>query len=107
MNRDHLDVGSEMFMADYKSGNYYAYEANEIELYLKFYNDISKILCKKMPETAMQVCFEQLTEDPVATIESISSFMSLSFNIKSLENYKKRKYAYSPLREHFKKLVGQ
>ncbi|WP_223427785.1 tetratricopeptide repeat protein [Tateyamaria pelophila] len=105
LNRNILDVASEVFIKEYNNENYYSYDAVEIMKYLRIYNGVSNVFSTKVPDRSMQVTFDEIRENPSRVVEKISQFMNTNFYIENYENKTAKASGESPFRTHFKNMI--
>ena len=105
VKRDQCDVASEIFMSDYNTGNYYAYDPDEILKYLNFYDSTVDIIKAKIPKKIKCISFEKLFENPSITVESIGDFASINFSVEVLGNDNKAFLSDSIFKSYFQKLI--
>lgn len=81
IDRDQKNIAPEIFTKDYENGHYYSYDPVKILDYLHFYRTAVDILEEKRLPTLCRISFEQIVEDPVKVIETVSNFTSLDFSL--------------------------
>lgn len=78
IKRDRADVAPEMFMSEYKSGNYYSYNNSNIIRYLDSYDSISGLIKEKLPKHSIEVSFDEIQTRPQEVLQNIKKLTSVS-----------------------------
>ena len=72
ISRDTRDNISEIFTTDYTKGNEYSYSYSAISRYIKTYYEICDEIYKKVPDRCIRIRFEDLVENPKATLSNLN-----------------------------------
>jgi tetratricopeptide (TPR) repeat protein len=100
LKRNRIDVASEIFIKEYRNGNYYSYDHLSISKYLDSYEAIWEILKQKVPEYTLEISFEDILIDPQDTLKKISDLTSLNFQIDYTQNNSLTNFV-KPFKEYY------
>ena len=102
VKRNRMDIASEMFIKEYRQGNFYSYSYLSIMNYLDTYEAIWKIIKKKVPQRILEISFEDILIKPQEVVEMISHLTGVSFQTENLPTYSDYSLV-SPFRDHFER----
>ena len=77
VKRDVNDIALRMFQTNYRSGNAYSYNLKNIKRHIEWYNDTMHAMKAKFPDIVHVVNYEDMVEDPKATLEVVADFCGL------------------------------
>ena len=101
VERNRVDIASEIFTKEYRKGNLYAYNHSNISKYLDSYEAIWEILKQKVPQLTLEISFEDILIKPQEVVEKISGLTNISFQIDNTQNHSITNLA-NPFREHYR-----
>ena len=101
VERNRVNIASEIFTKEYKKGNLYAYNHSNISKYLDSYEAIWEILKQKVPQLTLEISFEDILIKPQEVVEKISDLTNISFQIDNTQNHSITNLA-NPFREHYR-----
>ena len=101
VERNRVDIASEIFTKEYRKGNLYAYNHSNISKYLDSYEAIWEILKQKVPQLTLEISFEDILFKPQEVVEKISGLTNISFQIDNTQNHSITNLA-NPFREHYR-----
>ena len=101
VERNRVDIASEIFTKEYRKGNLYAYNHSYISKYLDSYEAIWEILKQKVPQLTLEISFEDILIKPQEVVEKISGLTNISFQIDNTQNHSITNLA-NPFREHYR-----
>jgi tetratricopeptide (TPR) repeat protein len=101
VERNELDIASEIFTRDYNEKNFYSYDPADIKQYLKTYELIKDAFLSKIQNHTLRISYEEMRKEKKYTVDKISEFMKIDFS--SEEPYPQRpiKTIESPFRTYF------
>ena len=102
INRDKLDVASEIFRSDWVSGHEFAYDPKNIYRLIKFYTETSEIFEKKLVKNSLSISFEEILFQPRKVVSMIEKVFSISFELQESDFTKSKTPVSSIFRNHFK-----
>ena len=85
VKRDIQDVSPEMFTSEYKSGNLYSYDVNEISKYLDVYNRVCDTVALRVPDRCLTISFENIIQAPEDVVDQISKLVGSSLRVNHLK----------------------
>ena len=100
VRRNRIDIASEMFIKEYRKGNFHSYDNSSILKYLDIYETIWEIIRQKVPHLALEISYENMLSDPSQTLKKISQMTGVSLEVTNLPNRSITNLP-SPFREHY------
>ncbi|HAG72949.1 MAG TPA: hypothetical protein DCL66_12170, partial [Gammaproteobacteria bacterium] len=100
IKRDQTDIASEIFIREYRKGNFYSYDHSSIQEYLNTYMAIWEEVKRKAPQRTLEIDYEDVLTKPQETLEQISRFTAVNFHLDDTPQHSLRK-RISPFREHY------
>jgi tetratricopeptide (TPR) repeat protein len=107
VKRDLRDVSPEIFTSEYRRGNLYSYDTNEISKYLDVYNKICETLALKVPDRCLTVSFEDIIQAPEDVADRISRLVGSSLRVNHLKRNVARLEYESLFRNHYAALSNE
>ena len=71
-------LSSDIFMKNYRKGNFYSYEEDKIEDYLNFYYQATDVLLAKLKGRSLEINSDQIRSQPTEIISKISKLLSVN-----------------------------
>jgi tetratricopeptide (TPR) repeat protein len=71
LEREAIDNAAELFVQDYDKQHPFAYSPHDALCYVKLYQKVSAVLCRKMGGRAIKVSYDDLLASTVGTLNSI------------------------------------
>ena len=105
VNRDQKNVAPEIFIKDYRQGNYYSYDPHAIVKYLDFYKAVADKLEEKAPSIITKLTFEQIIENPSSVIQIIADFTSVDLSSSNFVFEDRRRLNHNIFQNYFQKLI--
>ena len=105
LERDEMDVASEIFTREYTNENFYSYDPIQIKKYLRDYYEICKILKEKVPNRVITIKYDELTERPQDVIKRIEALVSQHLKINNISQVLPKHGSERLFRNHFTQLV--
>ena len=106
VDRDPLDLGSEIFQKNYKSGNSYAYDPLQIQKFLTLYSQLRDTLTTKLPSRCLCISFEDLHNNKPKVLLKLQQMISPELVINNTKRTKEP-YTTSQFRDRYKGLLQQ
>ena len=77
IKRDLDDLSIRIYMRNYKSGNYYASDLQDIRDYLSWCHQMIDIMAEKMPLLSRVLTYEEMVDDPAAALAEAADLCGL------------------------------
>ena len=106
VDRDPLDLGSEIFQKNYMSGNSYAYDPLQIQKFLTLYSQLRDTLTTKLPSRCLCISFEDLHNNKPKVLLKLQQMISPELIINDTKRTKEP-YTTSQFRDVYKGLLQQ
>jgi tetratricopeptide (TPR) repeat protein len=104
VERNELDVASEIFTKNYNKQNFHSYDPADIKQYLEMYELIKDAFLSKVSDQTLRISYEEMIKGKRYIVDKISEFMKIDFS--SVEPYPQKpiKTIKSPFRTYFKNI---
>ncbi len=84
VKRNMEDQVIRIYMRNYKGGNEYAWNIDDIHHYLEWCHEMMDIMAAKMPDNAITVHYEEMVSDPEKAVQRVAKLCGLELNAVAL-----------------------
>ena len=105
VNRDKIDLATEIFMTDYVNNNYYSYSPTSIMKFIDSYYASLAVVQERIPDRVLMVSLQEICEKPDEVIVKIGQLTSMDFELGADCSLPKVKLQRNQFRKYFEKLL--
>lgn len=84
VKRDIEDLTIRIYMRNYRSGNEYAWDLNDIRHYLTWCHDMMDVMMPRMPENAIMIRYEDMVQAPEDAVARVAKLCKLEIGDSTL-----------------------